>query len=228
MRVCKCSKLLWHHGDPTHPRSVPHKDLCVDNKRHMKRLAETQAILKMFPWGRLEKDGSCCQDAVRAQFDVLGGANYGYWSQRGGLLSHVANPNGPRKKLADQVYKMGVSSDFIDGFDLLRPRHLTDEEGWMLAPRLIPYLDFSHPSAKQPLLVTELPERIRDWRSWYSWRRLPLESPAAMLMSESLSVYQLLVQCLEITQPHAGSPQTRKALLVHMIGAELELNRIPL
>lgn len=36
----------------------------------MERLFETTEILKLFPWGCLEND-------VRAEFDVLGGANYG-------------------------------------------------------------------------------------------------------------------------------------------------------
>jgi hypothetical protein len=190
----------------------------------MERLPETQAILKMFPWGRMEKDGSFQEDITMAKFDVLGGDGYGYWSQRGGLAPHAAAGVGSQAELS-KFFKGG---DFMDGNDLLKTEHLNDKEGWKLPLRLIPYLDFDHPASKRPVLVTGLDERVGDWKSWHAWRRLPLESPAALLMAEPLSVYQLLVRSLQVTKPHAASLEKRKSLLVHLIGAETELNHIPL
>ncbi|KAH9839866.1 uncharacterized protein C8Q71DRAFT_744582 [Rhodofomes roseus] len=193
----------------------------------MERLPETQAILRMFPWGRLESDGTFNFDIARARLDVLGSSGYGYWSHRGGSAPH-ANV-GPMGLGADPTFGGLLKLDnFIDGNDLLKKKHLTDEQGWKLPSRLIPYLDFTHSSAKQPVIVTELPERIRDWKSWYAWRGLPLESPAALLMAAPLSVYQLLVRCLEVTKPSAGSADKRVSLIVHLLGVEVELNHVPL
>jgi hypothetical protein len=194
----------------------------------MERVPATQDILKLFPWGqRVEKDGTFADDILRARFDVLGGTVYGYWSQRGGYAPHVASGVAPavQERMFEKFIKR---SEFVDGIDLLNAHHLSDQEGWRLPPQLIPYLDFSNPAAKRPLLVTELPERISDWQRWYQWRGLPLESPAAVLMAVPLSVYQLLVRCLQVTKPHAGLPEHRKPLVVHLVGAEVELNYIPL
>jgi hypothetical protein len=140
----------------------------------MELLPETQAILRQFPWGRLEKDGSFSFDIARARLDVLGAAGYGYWSHRGGLAAHV-NQGDPRiapvDSFADGLLKKHA---FVDGLELLKPAHLTDEEGWKLPARLVPYLDFAHPEAKRPIAVTDLPERVGHWKAWYAWRRLPL------------------------------------------------------
>ncbi|KAJ7176407.1 hypothetical protein C8R43DRAFT_1198094 [Mycena crocata] len=51
---------------------------------------------------------------------------------------------------------------------------------------------------------------VKGWASRYAWRRLPLESPAALLMHYSMSIYWLLVDAL------------------NYIGAEVELNFISL
>ena len=193
----------------------------------MKRLPETQAIVRMFPWGRLETDGTFNYDIACARFGVLGSAGYGYWSQRGGMAPHAEN--GPLGSGTDPT--MGgllKLEEFIDGNDLLKKAHLSDEQGWKLPPHLIPYLDFSQPSAKVPSRVTELSEPIKDWKSWYDWRGLPLESPAALLMAAPLSVYHMLVHCLEVTSPSAGSEGKRVPLRVHVVGTEVELNYIPL
>lgn len=193
----------------------------------MKRLPETQAIARMFPWGRLETDGTFNYEIACARFDVLGGSGYGYWSQRGGRAPHAdLGPMG--SQLSTSTAGLLKAEDFIDGNDLLKKTHLSDEQGWKLSSRLIPYLDFSHSSAKKPVLVTKLSEPITDWKSWYSWRQLPLESPAALLMAAPLSVYQMLVHCLEVTSPSAGSDDKRISLTVHLVGAEVELNYIPL
>ena len=55
--------------------------------------------------------------------------------------------------------------DFMDGYDLLKTAHLSDEQGWKSPSHLIPYYDFSDPSAKEPVLVTTLSEPIKDWKS---------------------------------------------------------------
>jgi len=116
---------------------------------------------------------------------------------------------------------------FLDGQDLLGKKHLTDEEGWKLPLNLIPFRHFAS-DERRPILVTEFGEPIKDWDSWYRWRKLPKESIAALLMTFPLSVYQLLVHCLEITDPNAGSKEKRIPIHVQLIGIEIELNYTPI
>ncbi|EEB91563.1 hypothetical protein MPER_10055 [Moniliophthora perniciosa FA553] len=47
-------------------------------------------------------------------------------------------------------------------------------------------------------------------------------------MDYPLTVYHMLVQCLEVTSPTEGTRSTRKSLLVHFVGAEKELNFVPI
>ena len=197
----------------------------------MERLPETQELIKSFPWGRIESDGSTSNEVIKARFDVLGGSDFGYWSHRGGpqphadqgMLSKVAN-NSPYGAI---LLKMMKAFDHLDGKDLLKQKHLTDEQGWKLPSRLIPYRDFTAQGAKRPVLVTDSSEPITDWARWYRWRGLPKESPVVLLMNFPMSVYQLLVHCLEVSSPKKGSPSERVALEVHIIGLEVELNYLP-
>ncbi len=47
-------------------------------------------------------------------------------------------------------------------------------------------------------------------------------------MSYPLSVYQMVVNCLELTSPNAGQANKRVALELHLLGAEVKLNFLPL
>lgn len=72
-----------------------------------------------------------------------------------------------------------------------------------------------------------VPGEVKDWSTWYKWRRLPLASPAALLMDHVLSVYHILLNILRVVdvKPVGSSATT---LDVHYLGAEVELNFIPL
>lgn len=126
--------------------------------------------------------------------------------------------------------KIAESFHHLDGYDLLHhKRHLTDEQGWKLKPELIPYRDMANLAAeRKPSLVTDFKGGVKDWDSWYKWRRLPKESPAALLMSFPLSVYHLLVNTLQVASPTSARPNERRSLTVYLLGAEVELNFIPL
>lgn len=118
----------------------------------------------------------------------------------------------------------------LDGYYLLhRQDHSTDEEGWKLKPEFIPYRDFSKiPKERWPCLVTEFEGGVRDWDSWYRWRKLPKDSLTALLMHYSLSIYQLVVHALKFTAPKAGEPKKPQILRIHLLGAEVELKFLPL
>lgn len=198
----------------------------------MQRLPVTTAILKQFPWGRIESDGSFNNDIARGRFGVLGSSGMGFWSHRGGPVPHqqqgpfVSTLTTPGS-YGEQISKMLTGFDHLDGKDLLGKKHLTDEEGWKLPLNLIPFRHFAL-DERRPILVTDFGEPIKDWDSWYRWRKLPKESIAALLMTFPLSVYQLLVHCLEITNPNAGKKDKRIPLHVQILGVEVELNYIPL
>ncbi|KAK0466135.1 uncharacterized protein EV420DRAFT_1510022, partial [Desarmillaria tabescens] len=182
--ACKaCSKQDWNNG--TGLKFFTHKQLCPDNKRHMLRLPETQAILTSFPWGRLETDGTFNDSIARGRFDVLGGSGFGFWSHRGGPIPHQ-NMGELGKSLAEGSPYASMLKSMLGKFD-----HL----GW------------------------ERPLGWIGWDAWHEWRRLPKESPAALLMSFPLSAYWLIVHCLK---------GKRVQLRIHAIGAEVELNYLPL
>ncbi|KAJ7057961.1 hypothetical protein C8F01DRAFT_302934 [Mycena amicta] len=194
----------------------------------MERRAYYDDLVKTFPWGRLESDGTFSFDIARGRFDVFGGTGTGYWSHRGGPIPH-SNVGEIRKMVsmspqASLFEKLFSAFDHTDGAALLANRHLTDVQGWKLEPAFIPYLKFPSPE-KRPALLTST---LDSWDAWYQWRKLSKESPAALLMSFPMTVYRLLVHCLEVTGPTRASSAKRRSLSVHLLGAEVELNYLPL
>ncbi|KAG0709059.1 hypothetical protein DFH29DRAFT_890327 [Suillus ampliporus] len=188
----------------------------------MEKVPQVQALLKQFPWGRVETDGTFAEPLVRAYYNVLGPEGFGYWSTPGGTNPHLRNPSDPPK--SSKEIRVDGAEGYEHGYMLLSGRPLTDETGWKLEKRFIPRLGFE--PGTEPELACKAD--IVDWDSWYRWRNLPKESPAALLLHYPLTVYQLLVHVLHVTGPKRNSPESRQALNVHYIGAEVELNMLPL
>ncbi len=144
-------------------------------------------------------------------------ARIGFWSHRGGSIPHD-NMGELAKLVENDAYAKVLKPffakfDHLEGKDLLKEDHLSDVDGWKLEMRLIPYRQF--PSAsKRPQIVTELDRRISSWESWYEWRGLSKESPAALLMSFPLSAYWLITHCLQLTRASAGRPEKRACTLL--------------
>ncbi|TFY74497.1 hypothetical protein EWM64_g9515 [Hericium alpestre] len=209
-------------------RAQPHKELCALNKvrlfrrtivmssipfdlqEYMKRIPYFRAETTQFPWMRIETDGTCNHDVIKARLKVLGsGPSFGYWSIPGGLRPHDHNPSMlpgmlPTRKGKLAPYRRGATKAW---------KSEKDE----LVPKL--FFDGDVPARPQP-------GQIKDWKSWYEWRGLPLESPAALLMDFPLTAYYLLNDVLKLVDQSEGSGKRR--LLVHYIGAEVELNFLPL
>lgn len=187
----------------------------------MEKVPLVQALLKQFPWGRIETDGTFAEPLVRAYYNVLGARGFGYWSTPGGSNPHLQHPSHSSHSGALHIDN---EQGYEHGYMLLSDGMLTDETGWKLEKRFIPRLTF------EPSTEPEIAHKadIVDWNSWYNWRNLPKESPAALLMHYPLSVYQLLVHVLHVTGPNRNSPENRQALNVHYVGAEVELNMLPL
>ncbi|KAI0036075.1 hypothetical protein K488DRAFT_36038, partial [Vararia minispora EC-137] len=188
---------------------------------YMQRAPAVCAVLALFPWGRLESDGTFNAHIARARFGVLGGTGTGFWSARGGPAPH---------RNEHERLRAGFGFEHLDGHDLLcASGHLSDEEGWRLPPALIPYRDFSGAGmTRVPPLVTGLVDGVHDWASWYAWRGLPFGSPAALLMHYPLTVYHLLTSVLGVIDPRAGKGDKTRKVCVHLLGVEVELNFLPI
>ncbi|KAG1755088.1 uncharacterized protein EDB91DRAFT_1097220 [Suillus paluster] len=194
-----CHTTNWKAGRFGSPG---HKVFCAKNKVHMERVPQVQALLKQFPWGRVEADGTFAADLVRACYNVLGAEGFGYWSTPGGSNPHLKHPSQP--PASSKAIRVDDVQGYEHGYMLLSDRPLTDETGWKLEKRFIPQLDFE--PGTEPEIACKAD--IVDWDSWYRWRNLTKESPAALLLHYPLTVYQLLVHVLH----------NRQALNVHYIG----------
>ncbi|KIO23567.1 hypothetical protein M407DRAFT_214405 [Tulasnella calospora MUT 4182] len=184
-------------------------------------------------WGRVESDGTFNIETAKERFGVLGNKDKSYWNVAGGLSPHLAGRQalsssdqiGTLMQLVKQMYQKTSGEAILDGEQLLSNRILEDEEGWKLERGLIPYLKFA--DGRQPPKTVTSVEDVKDWESWYTRRGLRQRSPVALLISFPLTVYQLLVNVLEVIQPGDGSEAERTTLRMHYLGAEVELNYIP-
>ncbi|KAJ6563179.1 hypothetical protein B0H10DRAFT_2363067 [Mycena sp. CBHHK59/15] len=155
--------------------------------------------------GSLFDEGTTDHEITRAQFGVLGsGPKFGFWSW-------------PERSAPRMV-------TYRHGEMMLQREWPSDATGWMLPLAFIPRLLFS---TEFPPPTTAQPDQITDWKSWYAWRGLPMASPAAILMDAPLTVYYLLTKILDVIDP-ARTAERRQQLIIHYLGAETELNFVPL
>ncbi|KAJ7675630.1 hypothetical protein DFH06DRAFT_663438 [Mycena polygramma] len=209
----------------------PHKVWCSAFKGHMDCLSEVQSVIRSFPWGRVEEDGIFFDDLARARYKLLGGAGFGFWSQRGrGLFQddeddeYIKNRNSEIPGAGAKWERMKEEQKkikFVNGQDLLEDKHLTDHEGWKLSAEQVVHRDFS--GVQPPRRRLSL---LRNWDEWHSWRKVPKSSPASLLMHYPLSIYWMLTETLKVAS--IKSKESRVHLTVHYIGAEVELNFIPI
>ncbi|KAJ7290689.1 hypothetical protein C8J57DRAFT_1276299, partial [Mycena rebaudengoi] len=94
----------------------------------------------------------------------------------------------------------------------------SDVEGWKLQDEaFIPHIFFT---GEFPPSARPRPDQVKDWKSWYDWRGLSLESPAAVLMDHVLTTLKVV---------NLQHPLGEKQVVdVHYLGAETELNYLPL
>lgn len=185
----------------------------------MERLPDFRSVLEQFSWGRIESDGTFPDDLVKAKLKVLGsGPSFGYWSVPGGSRPH--DDPGPMAKF-EVRYR---AKDYVHGDIMFAQEWPTDVDGWKIKESHIPHLFFSD-EFPPPKMVKH--GDVKDWKSWYQWRGLPFDSPASLLMDYALSVYHLLVNVLRVVR-FDSTPDKRQNLVVHYIGAEVELNSLPL
>jgi hypothetical protein len=190
----------------------------------MTRIPQFRNAFKNFTWSRIEKDGTFSHDLFKARIKVLGsGPLFGYWSAPGGLRPHDSQGLNPEPKQGTPTIER--SRTYVHGEALLQNEWPTDVDGWKLKDeKHVPHLFFTDeflPPAKVKA------GEVSDWASWYKWRGLEMSSPVALLMDYSLSVYHLLQNVLKVVDPNSTT-ERRQHLEVHYLGAEVELNFLPL
>jgi hypothetical protein len=202
----------------------------------MKRLPYFRATFNQFMWARIEPDGTCSHAHLQARFGVLGSdLSVGYWCSSRKSAPHdtplpQTKPRGgsklERTRNANQKpANPEKQSQCEHGQVLLGKDWPSDREAWSLKnEQYVPLLRFSDES-----LAPEKPRpgQVKDWTSWYEWRGLSLESPAALMMDYPLSVYHLLVDVLKVVDP-AQTLEEKQTLVLHYLSAEVELNFLPL
>ncbi|KAJ6448958.1 hypothetical protein C8R47DRAFT_1171845 [Mycena vitilis] len=183
------------------PGAQPHKDICDVLQKLPNREPQMRQIALQFPWARRQQDGTFSFTTLRASRNLYGaGLEFGWWTE-------------------DQPCCI-PPGQYLPGSSLLSRQHLTDRSGWKLTDKEIPWLNFSL-GGKPPKPVSYL----KDWASYYEWRGLPLESPAALLLHWPLTVYRLLTITGVIPRPPS---KTRRQLTVHMLGIEKEVDFLPI
>jgi hypothetical protein len=174
----------------------------------MTEMPDVQAVLKQFPWGITDKNGRFNHPLVLALRSLLGeGPEFGWWP--------VPQPN--TNMTLKKMHTSGPSPLFLDthGGSLLSNKHFDEKSGWKLPEEEIPWLTFSE-GWKAPSFP---PAFEQNWASYYRWRRLPLKSPAALLLHWPLSIYRLLY-LLHLVPSGSGGSQ-RPKLNIHLIGVEV-------
>ncbi|KAI5799072.1 hypothetical protein EDC01DRAFT_650357 [Geopyxis carbonaria] len=217
-----CQKRAWSNQFSS---GKTHKFLCPKFKRHMKRNADMKAILDFFPWGFVcDVDGSFLLQWFLAERNLLGSTGFGFWSEPPTFSSHdqpsIGNP-----LLENMDAEALRSTKYINGYMLLKDLpHPDPRDGWLRLPDSeIPWYDFTdHPEA----LPSLLDDVIESWSDWYTWRGLLPSSPVALIMHQVLSVYFMLTHSLDYFPLDADTQ--RETLHFDLIGAERELNIIPL
>jgi hypothetical protein len=194
----------------------------------MPQLPYFQGQLTQFPWGRLERDGTFSYKFLHARFGVLDAdyRNSGFWAIPDRLNPHdvTDDPLNVQTSMRNNTSRDTNVQGYAHGQIMLAEEWPSDVEGWKLRETLIPHVFFT---GEFPPPARPRPGQVKDWKSWYKWRGLSLESPAAVLMDCILTTFYLLTETLKVVDLRRQSG-TKQIVDVHYLGAETELNYLPL
>ena len=172
-------------------------------------MPEIHAILKQFPWARIEGDGASSYELVLAMRHLLGkGPNFGWWAME------ELDLNLTMKKLISTTGRPRPPT-LAWGSILLSDKHFDEKSGWALPEEEIPWLSFGQGRAAPSFP----PVFEHNWASYYKWRGLPLKSIAVLLLHWPLSIYRLLYLLGFI--PSETDIGERRKLNIHCLGIEV-------
>jgi hypothetical protein len=216
----------------------------------MERVPQVKEVLNYFPWGRLASDDTFShvspilpslfkldvdmigrsKDYFLAERNLLGSSGYGYWSSSPIFAPHessadiMGGQNEIQKALEEIFQNQDSSKKYLSGYMLLGKSHSNEKIGWHGIPDdQIPWFNFS--AKHQPPKCIEAGQTLKSWKEWHEWRGISRNSPVALVMFQVMSVYYMLVDALDIKPLGPGE---KKTLEIHFLGAEVELNCIPL
>ena len=192
---------------PTKPRK--HKDLCPELKQAIDEFQSHPTAGKNIrqdlfgPWAdQHDSDGCFHLHEFLARRSLLGGANVGFWAVPDVLTPyHTAGKD---------------RRGFFNGQMLLQEKFPSMEEGWTSALTESDRIDVTT-SPPNSLPATG----IKSWKDYVEWRNLPPTSVAPLLMTNVLTMYQMIMYELEL-------PALQKSLQIFVLAVESELNQIPL
>eukprot|EP00457_Paulinella_chromatophora_P004177 gb/GEZN01004187.1/.p1 GENE.gb/GEZN01004187.1/~~gb/GEZN01004187.1/.p1 ORF type:complete len:517 (-),score=59.01 gb/GEZN01004187.1/:458-1819(-) len=222
MRYCSrdCQKADWSTGRPPMPA---HKSMCKLFKRFAARSA---SLSDTFPWLITNAHGIFDETGYLAYRDLLVSSHLGYWSkdpqtvlgirhkEQTGSAKLDDQPQAPMfNLLKTKLREQGLWDDaeFVNGHALLETSLMSEEEAWRLPREEIPSFKRLPPAAPEKYLCS--------WREYYIYRKLPLSSPACLLLQYPLTLYYIMSKL--------GLLRKKGTVLVHYIGAEHELNFLP-
>ncbi|KAF8198353.1 hypothetical protein K438DRAFT_1967095 [Mycena galopus ATCC 62051] len=200
-----------------------HKRECPWFKRAMEQWPVVTAIQQLFPWSANMKDPRKTL-WIPNQIELLLGlkgedAAKGYWREPA-IDNAIHDSEAPFRTLSPAY--------ICHGSVFLEPVLPSHTEAWKLPSVHIPHLDFESPESKSRMPALHDNNLVRDWASYYTWRKLDRKSPVALRMDIVLTVYYLLTEVLGVVDTSKAAMKSRRTLKIHFIGAEKELNVIPL
>ncbi|KAJ7160055.1 hypothetical protein C8R46DRAFT_1353845 [Mycena filopes] len=201
VRVCSACKIVIYCS----PKCAKagwrsHKGVCSAAKRDGERIPKFKGVVAQFAFLDVgwNTGGDFILDFALMQFGLVGTSRkvVGYWA------THER-----RQEAVDDVLDAPWSL-------------LSEEEGWRLPAHCVPSLALES-SENRPSFP---PKFEGNWKSYYEWRRLPMSSPAAVLLHWPLAVYV----CLKELGFVLGIPaEPRRKLKVFYLGARDELCILP-
>lgn len=207
-----CQQRDWEGqgAGPTQPRS--HQDMCTELKHAKQEFADSRDN------GQALRTGLCSSWADQhhesgafflyeflARRGLLGQTEVGYWA----MPNHAGGPYMPTGTDA---------GGFMNGQMLLANEFPTQQAGWKnLADDEYPS---TAPNSQPPS------EGIRTWEEYLNYRNIASTSIAPLLLTNVLTVYQMLFHNLGLYAKWIKRPKKKRQ--VYLLGVEVELNFIPL
>lgn len=204
-KECQIRDWLGEGRGATRPRS--HKAMCdellqmKEEFRSNQECGENLRKTLFSSWAdQHHEDGSFFDMEFRARRGILGRLEVGFWAQ-------PYNNGGPYSAAEKDA------SGFQNGAMLLERSFPSLKEGWKVLS------DCEYPSAEAP--AKPITGGVSNWREYLTLRGIESTSIAPLLLTNVLTVYQMIHHELELTKH-------KKDLVVYFLGVEIELNHIPL
>lgn len=207
-RECQLADWKGKGNGPTKPRK--HKDLCPELTQAMREFAshptagEVLRARVFADWADQHgTEGTFHLHEFLARRRLLGQTEKGYWAIPDVLTPyHTAGPD---------------RHGFQNGQMLLQEQFPTLEEGWTQSLNPSQRIDVTKPPANA------LTQRgLQSWQEYLEWRDLSPSSVAPLLMTNVLTIYQMIQHELQLPA------LPTKSFQIYVLAVEAELNQIPL